>query len=93
MHCGKYSLFYSRPLLKVNRRGASFTDPNVEVRYEDELSKFERTCLILASKGFCGGNPEAIAKTSVYWVLRMMDFHKFTMDFREESNYLNNEYR
>lgn len=70
--------------MKVKRVAASFSDPEKQVNYEDNLTKFERTCLILASKGYVGGNPEGIAKCSVGWVLKMMDFHKFTMDFREE---------
>ena len=77
-------MFYLNPLLRVKRAGAVFSDPERQVNYEDNLSKFERTCLILASKGYVGGNPEGIAKCSVGWVLKMMDFHKFSMDFREE---------
>ena len=84
MHSDKCSLFYLSPLLRVKRVGATFSDPEKEVNYEDNLTKFERTCLILASKGFCAGNPEGIANCKVSWVLKMMDYHKFTIDFREE---------
>ena len=63
-----------------------FSDPEKHIDYEDNLTKFERTCLILASKGFGGGNPEIIANCKVGWVLKMLDFHRFTIDFKEELN-------
>lgn len=77
-------MFYLNPLLRVKRAGVTFSDPEKQVNYEDNLSSFERTCLILASKGYCGGNPEGIAQCKVGWVLKMIDYHKFTIDFREE---------
>jgi hypothetical protein len=78
-------LFYLSPLLRVKRVGATFSDLEKQVNYEDNLTRFERTCLILASKGFCSGNPENVANCKVSWVLKMMDYHKFTIDFKEES--------
>ena len=86
-------MFYSRPLLRVKKAGVSYYDPDKKVNFEDNLSNFDRTCLILASKGFCAGNPENIANCRVDWVLKMIDFHRFTTDFNEELTFLNNEYR
>ena len=77
-------MFYLTPLLRVKRVGATFIDPEKQIHYEDNLNKFERTCLILASKGFGAGNPEIIANCKVGWVLKMLDYHRFTIDFKEE---------
>jgi hypothetical protein len=78
-------LFYSSPFLKVKRKEAVFFDPEDKfVDIEDNLSFMEATCLILASKGYCGGNPELISKMSVSWVLKLRDYNRFTIDYKLE---------
>lgn len=85
MFRSQYPLFYSSPFLKVNKREADFREPEKEVSYIDNLTFMERTCLILASKGFGGGNPETIAKMDVDWVLKMRDYNRFIIDYKNEA--------
>jgi len=76
-------LFYSRPFLKVERKEAILSDPEEKfLIVEDNLSFMDTVCLILASKGYCGGNPETISKMPVNWVLKMKDFDRFCMTIK-----------
>lgn len=86
MYQGECDAFYSTPQLRVERSGVtdfkirSSANPTIK----DELNFCDRVCLHLASKGWCDGNPEAIAKSKVSWVMKMLDYQKFTRDFQEE---------
>ena len=46
-------------------------------------------CLKLASKGWCGGNPQKIARMPVSWVLKMLSYQDFIFDYQQESYNLN----
>lgn len=78
----KYPLFYSNPLLRVNRGGV--VEDNIRVNYTDKLTFCQRVCITLASEGWGNGNPEEIAKMKVGWVFIMKDYAKFTNDYRAE---------
>jgi len=82
-------LFYSNPLLKVNRKGVLVKEARVEVDYTDNLTFFERSCLIVAAKGYCSSNPEEVAKVSVDWVLKIKQHIKFLNDHSLEDRILN----
>jgi hypothetical protein len=86
-------LFYSRSLLKVRSSGAAgFIDSNIRrVSVEDNLEQIDRDCLILASKGWGQGNPETIANMSVSWVLKMLEYQRFTIDHEIEFRALNSK--
>ena len=48
------------------------------------MSMFDRTCLRLASKGWCGGNPETIAKMPVTWVFKMLGYQIYQYEYQSE---------
>jgi len=51
----------------------------------------DRICLRLAHNGWCNGNPELIAKMSVKWVLKMINYQDFINDHKIESFNLKQE--